>query len=91
MVLTVVKRAEEGDDLILRGYETAGQAVTAEISLRGTGTVPCVETRQQVPWRPYELKTLRWNPNTGQLREVNGLEEAEEKPRGLPPAKCLER
>lgn len=77
VVLTVVKRAEDGDDLILRSYETAGQAVTAEIGLHGTGTVPCAETRQRVPWRPYELKTLRWNPNTGQLREVNGLEEAE--------------
>ena len=32
IVLTVVKLAEEGDDLILRGYETAGRETEAEIT-----------------------------------------------------------
>ena len=68
VVLTAIKLAEEGDDLILRGYETAGQETEAEIALGLTGA------RFGVTWKPHEIKTLRWRPGAPGLVEVNILE-----------------
>jgi alpha-mannosidase len=71
IVLTVVKLAEEGDDLILRGYETAGRETEAEIAIGLDGI------RFHVTWRPHEIKTLRLERGATALTEVNMLEEAE--------------
>ncbi|MDR3674687.1 MAG: hypothetical protein P4N24_04305, partial [Acidobacteriota bacterium] len=59
----------DGDDLIVRCYETAGQSTTATLNLglvnrRWTGT-----------FHPLEIKTLRVPRSGGKIREVNALEE----------------
>jgi hypothetical protein len=69
VVLTTLKLSEEGDDLILRGYETAGRESEAEIELGLSGA------RCTVPWRPYEIKTLRWQKGAPAPTKVSMLEE----------------
>ena len=74
IVLNVVKLAEEGDDLILRGYETAGRETQAEIVIGLDGT------HFPVTWKPHEIKTLRLEEGataSGAIvpAEVNMLEE----------------
>jgi alpha-mannosidase len=53
VVASALKQAEDGDDVILRCYETAGRAVTARIDLPLWGRV--VDTC----FGPCEIKTLR--------------------------------
>ena len=67
--LTAFKRAEEGDDLIIRLFEPTGRRRTTTLS------VPCVDAFTRVKMDPFELKTLRLNPRTGRFHEVNLLEE----------------
>jgi len=74
VVLAVLKVSEEGDDLILRGYETAGLETEAEIHLGLTGT------RFTATWRPHEIKTLCWSPGEPAPVEVNMLEEIDSPP-----------
>jgi len=69
VVVSVVKKAEDGDDLIIRCYETAGRKTKATLKMglvnrNWTGT-----------FRPLEIKTLRVPPVGGQVREVNALEQ----------------
>jgi alpha-mannosidase len=69
VIVSAIKRAEEGDDLIVRCHETDGKAAKATIDLRfarrtWTGSL-----------RPFEIKTLRLDAKSGQIREVNGLEQ----------------
>lgn len=73
VVVSAVKMAESGGDLILRCYETDGRATAATIDLafarrRWTGN-----------FRPSEIKTLRFRPQTGEFREVNALEESDDR------------
>jgi alpha-mannosidase len=70
VVLTVVKLAEDADDLILRGYETAGLETTAEIRL-GWGAA---RAHWQVTWGPHEIKTLRLDKRATAPVQVNMLE-----------------
>jgi alpha-mannosidase len=69
IVLTVLKVAEEGDDLILRGYETAGQQTVAEIRLGLDGQA------WTVTWKPYEIVTLRLGEGGTAPVAVDMLEE----------------
>jgi alpha-mannosidase len=69
VVLTVLKLSEDGNDLVLRGYETAGLETEAEIYLGLTGA-RCTAT-----WSPHEIKTLRWRQGDPAPIEVNMLEE----------------
>jgi len=69
VVVSVVKQAEEGDDLIVRCYETAGRAVKATLDLG------LVNRRWEGTFRPLEIKTLRVPRAGGEIREVNLLEE----------------
>jgi alpha-mannosidase len=69
VVLTVIKLAEEGEDLILRGVETAGQETEAEIVLG------LDQAQLHATWRPHEIKTLRWSPGASELIESSLLEE----------------
>jgi alpha-mannosidase len=71
VVLAVFKVAEEGEDLILRGYETAGRETTAQIEFGPEGSRAC----WPVMWRPYEIKTLRLGLGDGLPVEVSMLEE----------------
>ncbi|HMD99783.1 MAG TPA: glycoside hydrolase family 38 C-terminal domain-containing protein [Terriglobia bacterium] len=69
VVVSVVKKGEDGDDLIVRCYETAGREAKATVDLglvnrRWTGT-----------FRPLEIKTLRVPLDGHEIREVNALEQ----------------
>ncbi|MCL5269643.1 MAG: glycosyl hydrolase-related protein, partial [bacterium] len=68
VVVSVVKMSEDGPALIVRGYETAGQAATARLTVAG---LPQPLT---VDFAPYEIKTLRIDPVTGAWRPVDLLE-----------------
>ena len=69
VVVSVVKKAEEGDDLIVRCYETSGRAAEATLDLG------LVKRRWSGRFRPFEIKTLRVPLTGGEIREVNLLEE----------------
>lgn len=69
VVVTAVKETEDGSDLIVRCYETAGHATKATIDL---GLVNRSWTGN---FRPLEIKTLRVPRSGGEIREVNLLEQ----------------
>jgi alpha-mannosidase len=69
VVVSVVKKAEDGDDLIVRCYETAGRAAEATLDLG------LVNRRWEGTFRPLEIKTLRVPRAGGAIREVNLLEQ----------------
>ncbi|MBZ5586229.1 MAG: alpha-mannosidase [Acidobacteriia bacterium] len=71
VVVSAIKQAEAGDDLIFRLYETGGRATNASLDLR------FAKRGWSGSFRPSEIKTLRLNRGTGQIREVNLLEEAQ--------------
>lgn len=68
--LTVLKKAEDSSDLILRGYETSGKKVQAQIRLSFLGI------QQVINFRPFEIKTFRLSRKDGQwaFKEVDFLE-----------------
>ena len=69
VIVSAVKHAENGEDLIIRCVETNGSAATAILNLS------FVKRNWTGSFRPYEIKTLRVNPKTGSVKEVNLLEE----------------
>jgi alpha-mannosidase len=69
VVVSAVKKAEEGDDLIIRCYETAGRPAKASMELG------LVNRRWTGNFRPLEIKTLRVPLVGGEIREVNLLEQ----------------
>ena len=70
VVVSDLKQAEDGNDLIIRCYETAGRATKASLDLG------LVHRRWTGEFHPLEIKTLRV-PLTaaGIIREVNALEQ----------------
>ena len=70
VVVSAVKQAEDGTDLIIRCYETAGRATKASLDLgRSTASGQVIST-------PCEIKTLRVPlAAAGKIREVNALEQ----------------
>jgi len=73
VTLSALKLAEEGDDLILRGYETAGRATEAEVAVGFERAA----IAQAVRWRPHEIVTLRVQRDPPRMVRVNMLEEAD--------------
>ena len=69
IVVSAVKKAEDGDDLIIRCYETAGRPTTATLD------VGLVNRRWTGNFHPLEIKTLRMPLAGGEIREVNLLEQ----------------
>lgn len=69
IVAGAIKKSETGDDLILRLVETGGTPTTAAIDLR------FARKTWSGHFGPYQIKTLRLNPRTGIIKEVNALEE----------------
>lgn len=67
VVATVLKKAEDSDDLILRIYETSGRDAKARI------TIPFLKISSEVALGHHEIKTLR--VSEGKLSGVNMLEE----------------
>ena len=69
VLLSVLKQSEDGDDLIVRAYETTGHAVEGELRIASAGkSFP-------LAWNKHEIKTVRINITTWALRECNLLEE----------------
>ena len=68
VLISVLKRGEDGDDLIVRAYETEGIAVDATLYL------PAMEQSYALRFAPHEIKTVAISPHTWALREVNLLE-----------------
>ena len=69
IVVSAIKKSEDGNDLIVRCYETEGRATNAVIMLKYGG-------RQWTGrFAPYEIKTIRVSPRSGSMTQVNALEE----------------
>ena len=67
VVATVVKRAEDGDALVVRAYESAGRASPARIEVLGR-TI-------EADFGPHEIKTFRVpREGDGPVAETNLLE-----------------
>ncbi|MEI7421705.1 MAG: glycoside hydrolase family 38 C-terminal domain-containing protein [Prolixibacteraceae bacterium] len=69
IIVSAVKQAENGEDLILRCVETNGTAIVANLDLN------FAKKKWTGNFRPYEIKTLRMDTKSGNIREVNLLEE----------------
>ena len=69
VVVSVVKKAEVGNDIIIRAYETGGRPV------RATLEIGMMKRRWSGNFRPLEIKTLRVPVEGGEIREVNVLEQ----------------
>lgn len=69
VVLTVFKKSEDGDDVIVRGYETAGKKADTVVRFPHSGR------SARVTFLPHEIKTLRFPRDGGDPVEVNLLEE----------------
>jgi alpha-mannosidase len=69
IIVSAVKQAENGDDLILRCVETNGMEVSANLDLA------FAKRKWSGSFRPYEIKTLRIYTKSGNIKEVNLLEE----------------
>ncbi len=70
VVVSDVKQAEEGSDLIIRCYETSGLETKASLELG------LLHRRWSGVFHPLEIKTLRVPVSpTGKIREVNALEQ----------------
>jgi alpha-mannosidase len=69
VVVSAIKQAEDGGDVIVRMYETAGKDTTAKLDLS------FAKTQWTGKFRPYEIKTLRINPKSSTISEVNILEQ----------------
>jgi len=68
--LTVLKKSEDGDVLIVRGYESAGVATRTNLRL------PFSDQVFEISFGAYEVKTLQIDPGTWRVREVDLLEHA---------------
>ena len=69
IIITAIKQAEEGDDLIIRCVETSGTATSATVDFS------FVNRKWEGNFKPCEIKTLRLNCKTLDVKEVNLLEE----------------
>ncbi|MBN2307475.1 MAG: alpha-mannosidase, partial [Candidatus Hydrogenedentes bacterium] len=69
VLLSVLKKSEDGDAIIVRGYETEGRAAKAAIRL------PYAKRAAQTAFAPHEIKTLRIDRKSGKAVEVDLLEE----------------
>jgi alpha-mannosidase len=69
VIVTAVKEAEDGDDLIVRCFEATGRETTATVNLI------FATTQWSGSFHPFEIKTLRVNRRTHAVTEVNLLEQ----------------
>jgi alpha-mannosidase len=69
VIVSAIKLSENGEDIIIRCVETIGKATKATLDLQFAGY------KRTVNFRPCEIKTLRVNQSTGDIKEVNLLEE----------------
>ncbi|MDR1161834.1 MAG: twin-arginine translocation signal domain-containing protein [Tannerellaceae bacterium] len=69
IIVSSVKKSETGDDLIIRCVETNGQETAASLQF------PSLHFGWNGSFGKCEIKTLRYNPKRGIIKEVNLLEE----------------
>lgn len=68
VLFSVVKQSEDGTDLIVRGYETAGKPAKARLCLAGA------DSGFDLAFAPHEIKSVRIDVNSWRMQEVNLLE-----------------
>jgi alpha-mannosidase len=68
IIICVLKKWEDGEDLILRAYETTRTETTATISLPEWGRSFTAD------FKPCEIKTFRVPRDEGEVVEMNMLE-----------------
>lgn len=69
IIVSAMKQAEDNDDIVIRCVETLGKATSATLDLHFSGRT------WNGNFRPFEIKTLRMNPQSGKITETNVLEE----------------
>ncbi|HBC77830.1 MAG TPA: alpha-mannosidase [Bacteroidales bacterium] len=69
IIISAIKKSEEGDDLIIRCIETTGSETSATVDF------PFIKRKWTGSFRPCEIKSLRLNCSTRDVKEVNLLEE----------------
>jgi alpha-mannosidase len=69
VLLTAMKKAARGGDVIVRLFEPTGKAVTTQLSL------PTCGVKVRVKLGAHEIKTLRISPAKKTCKEVNLIEE----------------
>jgi alpha-mannosidase len=72
VIVSVIKQAEDNEDLIVRAYETANDETTAIISL------PKWNRAINTKFKPSEIKTFRIPKDPSELVMENNLLEWEE-------------
>jgi alpha-mannosidase len=66
--ITAIKKATNNNNLIVRLFEPTGKKRSTVLSL------PFVGKKIKLHLNPFEIKTLKINPNSGSHKEVNLLE-----------------
>ena len=69
VIVSTVKQSENGEDIIIRCIETSGLPTTATLDLR------FANRKWTHDFKPCEIKTIRINQHTKDIKEVNLLEE----------------
>ena len=69
IIISAIKKSENDEDIILRCVETCGIPANATINLK------FFDRKKESSFRPFEIKTFRVNHESGEIREVNLLEE----------------
>ncbi len=69
IVVEAIKQSEDGNDIIVRSYETEGHESKAVLDLGFAGA------KWSGTYHPFEIKTLRIDHATHTVREVNALEQ----------------
>lgn len=67
--VSAIKRAEDGDDIIIRLFEPTGHWHATTL------TLPALGLKAKVDLSPFEIKTLRVNVKRRKIAEVNLLEQ----------------
>ncbi|RKY05799.1 MAG: alpha-mannosidase [Planctomycetota bacterium] len=68
VVITAIKKAEKGNDIIIRLFEPTGRKRTTVLVL------PAISKKVKIHMGAFEIKTLRVRPSTGKIAQVNLLE-----------------
>ncbi|OQB34165.1 MAG: Mannosylglycerate hydrolase [Candidatus Hydrogenedentes bacterium ADurb.Bin170] len=69
VLLTVIKCSEDGEEVVIRGFETAGKAAQTRLHL------PYFDKAFCLSFEPHEIKTIRINKDNWTYQQVNLLEE----------------
>jgi alpha-mannosidase len=69
VIVSAIKQAEDGEDIIIRCVEASGMQTDATLDLR------FADRKWTGRFRPFEIKSLRVDQNADNIREVNLLEE----------------